>query len=244
MSGGTSDSLAHSSLLTLGAVTVGSPFTRRAKKCRSRPQPPSSTASVSARRRICVHVRSERLRLRGPGIPSRHTSGVGRARLQRRRASSMSVRCCLMQCPWIARTSKALGDDRTVDKDATSVAWRNTGDIATIQDHPFMQQELGRANERCREQRLVKISEPDVRETLLAPAIRSASGAAVSPRHTERLRQRTWCALDASDRARRCSQSQLSRRNEQRRYVKGRSGRMRWEKTLPRRKTLATTSPG
>ncbi len=114
-----------------------------------------------------------------------------------------------MQCPWLAWTSKVLGDDRTVDKDATSGAWRNTGDIATIQDHPFIQQELGRANERCREQRLVKISEPDVRETFLenAPAIRSASGAAVGPRHTERLTQRTWCALDASDRARRCSQS-------------------------------------
>ncbi len=43
-----------------------------------------------------------------------------------------------MQCPWLARTSKALGDDRTVDKDATS---DSTGDIATIQDHPVIQQE-------------------------------------------------------------------------------------------------------
>jgi hypothetical protein len=90
----------------------------------------------------------------------------------------MSQRCCLLQCPWLARTSKALGDDRTVDKDATS---GSTGDIATIQDHPVMQQELGRANERCREQPLVKISEPDVRETLLGNVTRTLQRSAAHP---------------------------------------------------------------
>ena len=63
----------------------------------------------------------------------------------------------------------------------TSGAWRDTGDIATIQDHPFMQQELGRANERCREQRLVKISEPDVRETFLENVTRTLQRSAAHP---------------------------------------------------------------
>ena len=31
--------------------------------------------------------------------------------------------------------SKALGDDRTVDKDAISADWLNTGDIASIQEY-------------------------------------------------------------------------------------------------------------
>jgi hypothetical protein len=155
----------------------------------------------------------------------------------------MSVRCCLMQCPWLARTSKALGDDRTVDKDATSGAWRDTGDIATIQDHPFIQQELGRANERCREQRLVKISEPDVRETLLENVTRTLqrSGAhpepqlvLVIPNDSHSGRGVHWTLRIVHIDVHSQCQSQLSRRNKPAEtHVKSRSGRMRWEKTQP-----------
>jgi hypothetical protein len=85
-----------------------------------------------------------------------------------------------------------------------------------------MQQELGRANERCREQRLVKISEPDVRETLENVTCTLQRSAAhpepqlvlVIPNDSHSGRGVHWTLRIVHVDVHSQCQSQLSRRNE------------------------------